>query len=104
MTLKVKIYKPSKTAMQSGRAKIGSWMLEYQTISARKPEDLMGWSGSEDTLNQVKLKFDSAESAVNHAKKNGWEYTVIPEQTRKLRPRNYSDNFKYFPPKEKSAK
>lgn len=104
MTLNVKIYRPSKTAMQAGRAKVQSWILEYQATSARKPDDLIGWSGSEDTLNQVRLSFETVEQAIAHAQKNGWLYSVLPAQDRKIRPRNYGDNFKYFPPEKKNAK
>ena len=104
MTMNVKIYKPSKGATQSGRSDLNHWILEAEVISPRKPESLIGWTSSEDTLNQIILKFKTSEQAVDHAKKNGWEYTVLPEQIRKVRPRNYGDNFKYFPPEKKSAK
>ena len=90
--------------MQSGRGKTQNWILEYETISARTPDSLIGWSSSEDTLNQVKLKFKTVKQAIDYAVKNGWEYNVLPSQERKIRPRNYGDNFKYFPPEKKSAK
>lgn len=98
----VKIYKPSKNPMQSGRAIRGSWFLEYETTSARNAEPLMGWTESEDTLNQVRLKFDSCQDAVAFAEDNGWSYTVMPEQKRRVKPRNYGDNFKYIPPAEQA--
>jgi hypothetical protein len=60
----------------------------------------MGWTASEDTLNQVQLKFDSCDEAIAFAEKKGWSYTVAKAQKRKVRPRNYSDNFRYFPPEE----
>lgn len=102
--MKVKIYKPSRNAMQSGRAKVKSWVLEYETTSARYPEALMGWTASGDTLNQVKLSFDSAEEAMAFADKNGWSYTLQPAQERKVKPRNFGDNFKYRPPEEAAGK
>lgn len=104
MNMKVKIYKPAKTAMQSGRGKNQTWVLEYETTSARVADNLIGWSSSKDTLNQVKLKFKTLDMAIKHARKNGWEYSISPSQERKVRPRNYGDNFKYFPPEKKSAK
>lgn len=105
----VKIYKPSKTAMQSGRGKGSDWVLEYEVTSTRAPEPLMGWVASSDTLNQVQLRFDSAEDAVAFAENKGWDYTVLPERTRRVKPRNYSDNFVYRPtesatPAEKDIK
>lgn len=57
----------------------------------------MGWVSSEDTLNQVKLKFSSKQEAVAYAEKRGWEYTVAVDRERKVRPRSYMDNFKYIP-------
>ena len=104
MSLHVKIYKPSRNAMQSGRAKTEQWLLEYETETPRVPDPLMGWSSSGDTLNQVRLKFDSMEKAMDYANKKGWVYTVLPPRERKITPRNYADNFKYFPPEENTGK
>lgn len=96
--MEVRIYKPSKNAMQSGRAKAeGGWILEYETATPRKPDPLMGWNSCGDTLNQVRLKFACAEDAVAFAVKKGWGYSVQAAQERCVRPRNYVDNFKYVP-------
>ncbi len=95
--MEVRIYRPSKSAMQSGRSKAESWVLEYELKSARHPETLMGWTSSDDTLNQVKLSFPTMEDAVAYALKKGWGYTVQPAHERIIRPRNYVDNFKYVP-------
>lgn len=84
--------------MQSGRGKIGQWLLEYETATPRQPEALMGWTASGDTLNQVKLTFDTLEDATGFAEKEGLAYTVMPEHQRRVKPRNYGDNFKYIPP------
>ncbi len=100
--MNVTIYKPSKSAMQSGRGKNDDWVLEYEINSKRQAEPLMGWTESGDTLNQVKLKFKTSEDAVAFAEDKGWSYTVQPEQTRRIKPRNYGDNFKYVPPSEQS--
>lgn len=96
--MKAKIYRPSKTAMQSGRARTGGWVLEYESPSARIPEALMGWTASGDTLNQVKMKFSSREEAERFAREKGLEYTVLQPHERRIKPRNYGDNFKYRPP------
>lgn len=94
----VRIYKPSKNAMQSGRGKADiGWLLEYETVTPRKPDPLMGWNSCGDTLNQVRLTFATAEEAAAFAEKKGWGYTVQPPQERRVRPRNYVDNFKYVP-------
>lgn len=96
--MQVKIYRPGKTAMQSGRARTGKWLLEPVLSSARVPEPLMGWSASADTDNQVRLGFATAEEALAFARAKGWEATVLPERARKVRPRNYADNFRYVSP------
>jgi len=101
--MNVRIFKPSKNAMQSGRGKTHQWILEHEDLSARRPEHLMGWTSSNDTLNQVRLRFDSAQEAIAFAEEKGWPYTVLPDQGRKLRPRNYVDNFKYIPPEDSAG-
>lgn len=86
--------------MQSGRAKTGQWVLEYERKSARRPEPLMGWSSSADTDNQVQLQFPTQEEAVSYAEEKGWQYDVRQGNQKRIRPRNYGDNFRYFPPEE----
>ena len=96
--ISARIYKPARTAMQSGSAKTKQWILEYDAKPNKKPEPLMGWTQSEDTLQQVKLKFDSMEEAQRYAEDKGIYAVVQPQTTRKVKPRNYGDNFRYFPP------
>ena len=100
--MKVRIFQPSKNAMQSGRARTGKWILEYEAETRRFPEALMGWTASGDTLNQVRLHFKSPEDAVTYARSKGWEYSVLPPHQRRVVPRNYVDNFKYIPPEDPS--
>ena len=99
--MKVKIYKPAKASTQSGRAGTSKWVLEYETETPRRPEPLMGWTSANDTLGQVQMKFESKDAAVAFAKNEGWEYTVSEPHARKVKPRNYVDNFKYVPGEEK---
>lgn len=98
--MKVRIYKPSKTAMQSIHAKEKRWRLDGISASTKSPEPLMGWISSDDTLNQISLKFATKEAAIAHAEKQGWAYTVTVERDRRVKPRSYMDNFKYVPPAE----
>jgi hypothetical protein len=99
----VRIYKPAKSATQSGRAKTQKWVMETETESARRPEALMGWVSSEDTLNQVRVMFDTLDDAIAHAAAQGWSYTVTMPHDRRVQPRNYTDNFRYVPAEGKSA-
>ena len=94
MEHRARIYRPSKSAMQSGRAVTGQWVLEYEPATRRVPEALMGWISSGDTLNQVKLRFATSEEAIRFAEAKGLAYDLEPAHDRIVRPRNYADNFK----------
>jgi hypothetical protein len=99
--MKAKIYKPAKNAMQSGRANTGEWVLEYELETPRRPEPLMGWVASGDTLNQVRMKFLTKDAAIAFAEKEGFAYTVSEPHARKVKPQSYIDNFKWQPAEEK---
>ena len=59
-----RIFRPAKTAMQSGAAKTRRWMLEYEPEVPREIEPLMGWTSSADMHSQVQLAFDTREVAI----------------------------------------
>ena len=89
-----RIYQRVKNAMQSGRAGVGQWVLEFEPAEAKRPDPLTGWAGSGDTREQVRLKFANQADAVAYAEKKGWPFTVVPAPERKLKLQAYSDNFK----------
>jgi hypothetical protein len=91
----VRIYQPTKTAMQSGRSKLGLWVLEYAPAAAKRADPLMGWIGSKDTSGQVKMSFKTLDDAVAFAKRNDFDYRVTKPKVRKIQPKNYSANFAY---------
>ena len=79
---KVKIFKPSKTAMQSGKRTSKKWLLEFDTLDTQI-NPLMGWESSVDTMSEVKLEFSSKDEAINYAKRNNLNYYVIePEKSK----------------------
>ena len=90
---KAKIYKPTKTAMQSGNRNTKNWVLEFDTLNTGI-NPLMGWESSKDTMSEVKLQFLTKDKAIEYAKKNNLEYYVIEPQKRKLIKKSYADNFK----------
>lgn len=102
--MKVRIYRPSKNTMQSGLGRTQNWILEYEAATRRGPESLMGWTASGDTLNQVKMKFETKEAAIAFAQDKGWDFSITPEKSRIVRPRNYADNFKYVAPSVTDAR
>lgn len=93
--MRARIYQPAKTAMQSGTAKTSHWILEFAQGSAREVDPLMGWTSSDDTQSQVRLRFDSRDEALAYAAAKGIEVTVTEPQARKhnIRARGYGENF-----------
>ena len=89
-----RIFKPAKTAMQSGFAQTKDWLLEYEPAQ-RITDPLMGWTGSNDTRGQLRLSFDSQEEAIAYAEKHGILYTVIEPHARAVKPKAYADNFAF---------
>ena len=89
---KAKIFKPSKTAMQSGMRNSKNWLLDFDTIDSGIAP-LMGWTTSKDTMSEVKLEFSSKEEAINYAKKNNIQYYLIEPQKRKIIKKSYANNF-----------
>ena len=90
----VRIYQPAKTAMQSGLANTRKWVLEFEPGAAKNIDSLMGWVGSDDTRDQVRLKFDTKEEAVSFAERNGLVYRVHEPRQRLVRPKSYAANFR----------
>ena len=93
--MRARIYQPARNAMQSGTAKTHEWVLEYAQGSAREIDPLMGWTGSNDTQAQVKLRFNSKEAALEYAAKNGIDASVTEPHKRKpnIRANGYGENF-----------
>ena len=89
---KAKIYKPSKTAMQSGKRNTKKWILEFDTFDT-EINPLMGWESSKDTMSEVRLEFPTKEQAINFAKKNNIDYYVLDPKKRKIIKKSYADNF-----------
>ena len=89
---KAKIYKPSKTAMQSGLKKFDKWIIEYITVDPGI-NPLMGWESSTDTYGELKLEFSTKELAIEYAKKNKIDFEVIEPNKRKITLKSYADNF-----------
>jgi hypothetical protein len=90
-----RIYKPAKTAMQSGTARTKEWVLEHESSVPRRIDPLMGWTSSSDTRTQVRLEFDTREEAIAYAERNGIPYRLDEPKPRGIVRKSYADNFKF---------
>ncbi|MCB1365631.1 MAG: ETC complex I subunit [Rhodobacteraceae bacterium] len=93
--MRARIFKPARNAMTSGMARTRKWVLEYAPGTARAVDPLMGWTSSDDTQTQVRLRFVSKEAALEYAAANGIDAQVVEPHSRafNLRPRGYGENF-----------
>lgn len=90
-----KIYQPAPSAMQSGRAHNGEWVIDFTSIGQQVIDPLTGTLRGGDMLDQVDLKFDSLEDAVAFVKSHGIAHRVVKPKTVKRVSRSYSDNFAF---------
>jgi hypothetical protein len=88
-----RIYRPAKTAMQSGRAKTKDWILDYEPEEPRVVESLMGWTGSGDMKSQLRLRFATKDEAVAYAERHGIPYQVFESPSVQRKGLSYADNF-----------
>jgi gamma-glutamylcyclotransferase (GGCT)/AIG2-like uncharacterized protein YtfP len=93
--MSARIFSPAKTAMQSGKAKTGHWVLEFDPETRKKIDPLMGYTTSGDMRSQIRLTFDTREEAVAYAEKEGLAYRVEEPKESKRRQISYAENFRY---------
>ena len=92
-----RIYQRPKNAMQSGRARTDSWVLEYEPAEPKRPDPLTGWAGSGDTRGQIKLSFPTLDAAKAYAAREGLTAHIVPGPARTLKLQAYADNFQVGP-------
>ncbi len=92
--MQARIYRPAKTAMQSGRANTRCWVLEYERRARRTVDRLMGWTGCADTNQQVRLGFATKDDAVAFAQRNALAYRIEEPREPRVRLKAYADNFR----------
>ena len=92
-----RIFKSSKTAMQSGTGNADQWFLEFEQKDHKSIDPVMSWIGSSDTTSQIKLKFETKEEATQYAKKNNLLFFIDEGSEKKMniRKNGYGDNFDY---------
>lgn len=90
-----RIYKPSKTAMQSGFGNTKAWVLDFEPEQPRQVEPLMGWTSSADMRQQVRLRFATKDEAVAYCERCGIAYQVTEDAPAHRRAMSYADNFAF---------
>jgi ETC complex I subunit conserved region len=90
-----RIYKPARTAMQSGQANTKEWVLDYEPEQPRTIEPLMGWTSSGDMKQEVHLSFATKEEAVAFCERNGIPYQVFESKPPPRLRISYAENFAY---------
>ena len=90
-----RIYKPAKTAMQSGNANTKEWVLDYEPAEPRIVESLMGWTSSSDATSQVRLRFETSDEAVAYCERNGIPYQLSETKPTTRHGMSYADNFSF---------
>jgi hypothetical protein len=93
--MQARIYQPTKSAMQSGRALTRLWVLEFAPEDKGGIDPLMGWTSSSDTRAQVRLQFDTREEAISFAEARGIAYVIEEPKPARPQPKAYADNFRY---------
>ena len=96
--MKVRIFRPTKVATQSGWSRTKAWCVEVEQSHPREIDPLMGWTSSADTRQQVALTFATKEEAIAYARSHGFDYEVQDPHDRRIRPKNYADNFRFDRP------
>jgi hypothetical protein len=90
-----RIYKPSKTAMQSGVANTKAWVVDFDLEEPRQVEPLMGWTSSGDMRQQLRLRFETADEAIAYCERHGVAYQLFEAKPITRRTMSYSDNFSF---------
>ncbi len=93
--MEARLFKPARTAMQSGRGNTNRWILEHEPQEPGLPDPLMGWPASGDTNRQVRLSFETKEAALAYARRHGLTCRLQEPQKRRIRPKSYAANFSY---------
>lgn len=70
------IARPCRSATTSAKARTREWVLRFERRTPDFIEPLMGWTGGDDTLQQVVLTFPDKASAIAYAERQGLAYRM----------------------------
>lgn len=88
------IFKPAKSAMQSGKAKQKWQVKPISSDQHRKVNQLMGWtSSSSTTQSQILFEFNSKEEAIKFVEEKGFNYKIREPKKSSFKVKSYAANF-----------
>eukprot|EP00941_MAST-03F_sp_MAST-3F-sp1_P000644 g644.t1 len=104
------IKKATNLTVQSSDYSVRHWTIDFGVQDDKWTNPLTGWTSSRDTLRQISphMKFESAEQAIDFAKRQGWDYEVQEDMSKYKEDfdgeKDYGDNFLTQLAKSKVAK
>ena len=92
--MKFKIYRPAKSAMQSGKKYLRKWILApIEEENIRSINELTGWISAKDISSQFKFEFSSKEEAIAFAEEKKFEFEVVEPKVSNFKLKSYAANF-----------
>ncbi len=87
------IFQPPKSAMQSGLLNTKKWCLTNCEMNESFINSRFCWLGSSNPERQIRLFFDTLDSAERFAKKNKYKYEIQKTNKRHIIKKSYAKNF-----------
>lgn len=92
--MKVKIFRPTKSAMQSGKKNTKKWLVKpIEEANIRSVNPLMGWVSASNTSSQLGFEFSSKEAAIKFAESKNFSYEIEEPKISSLKQKSYAANF-----------
>lgn len=92
--MKVRIYKPAKSAMQSGKKNTKKWLVvPIEETKIRSVSTITGWISASDTTPQLHFEFSSKEEAIKFAESRGFKYEIDEPEISTIKKKSYAANF-----------
>lgn len=92
--MKVKIFRPTKSATQSGKKNTKKWLvLPIEEQNIRSINSLTGWISADNTSSQLKFEFQNKKDAIKFAKESNFDYIVEEPEISKVKAKSYAANF-----------
>lgn len=92
--MKVRIFRPAKTAMQSGKRNTKKWLVvPIEESSIRSINPLTGWVLASDTSSQFRFEFSDKEAAIKFAQSRNFEFEIEEPKLAAVKQKSYAANF-----------